>query len=163
MQVKAPRTHWEVEARTPTGELLWKEEFSNLVTNQGIDDLLQQYFKGVNYSASWYIGLVNSGAIFSAIDTMSLHTGWTENTGYTANNRQQALFGQVSSRATDNTGNKAVFVMSAPADISGVFLCTGGDKGGTSGILYAVANFSSGPHSLAADAVLTIAVTVTGA
>ena len=42
------------------GNLKWEDTAHNLVVNQGLQDMNTQYFKGSNYSAAWYLGLVNN-------------------------------------------------------------------------------------------------------
>lgn len=163
VEFKVPRTHWTIEAHSKEGELLWTEEIDNLVTDEGVNFLLEKFFRGANYTAGWYIGLVNDGGTFSTSDIASAHAGWTENVSYSAMNRPDAVFGPIGSKATDNAGSKAVFTMTANAAIMGVFLSSVATKGATSGALYAEAAFASGPKSLAIDAVLTVTVSVSGA
>ena len=158
-----PRTLWEVTCLRD-GEIVWTEEYANSVTDQGVNDLLMQYFKGAGYTASWYIGLVNSGQTFSANDTAASHAGWTENINYNGGTRPALVLGPIGNKTANNSANKATFTMNGGGgNISGTFLSTGSGKGSTSGILYATATFLSGNKNLIANDVLTVTCTVTGA
>lgn len=163
-EVIAPRTHWIVEAFTADGKLKWTEEFDNLVTDAGINDLLTQYFKGAGYNAAWYVGLVNTTPTFAVTDTMGAHAGWTENSNYTAATRPLLSLGPVGNKTASNIASKALFTMNgAGGTIAGVFLTTGNAKAGTTGVLYSEAAFASGNKTLVAGEILAVTCTVAGA
>lgn len=157
-----PRTLWEVNC-SRDGELLWTEHFRNLVTDQGVNDLLLQYFKGAGYNAAWYVGLVNSGNTFDVTDTAAAHAGWTENTNYNGGTRPTLQLGPVGNKTMTNVASKATFQMNgAGGTIAGTFLASSPTKGGTTGILYSEASFSNGSKILLANDVLSVTCTVTG-
>lgn len=161
--IKMPRTEWKIEARDAQGNLLWEEEIKNLVTNAGIDFALDKLFKGVNYTAAWFVGLVNEPATFAPEDTSALHPGWTENTLYDEPARPTLTLGTVANRSVDNAANRAVFTMNATAVISGVFLCTTNGVAGGAGTIYSEAAFANGPRNLSSGAILSVTVVATGA
>lgn len=163
MEFRAPRTHWEIEAHDKEGNLLWTESIDNLVTDEGINFLLDKMFRGLNYTAAWYIGLINDGGVLATSDTAAAHSGWTENASYTNLDRAPAVFGTVANKTADNTANRGTFTMTASANIMGVFLATGATKSGVADVIYSEAAFVSGTKNLAQDAVLTVTVTVSGA
>lgn len=162
-QVKAPRSKWQVEARSKEGELLWVEDFSNLVFDAGINHMLSTYFAGTSYTAAWYVGLLNGTPTLDAEDTMASHAGWTENTDYDEAARQTLVLGAVSSKSVNNSADRAVFTMSDAATIAGVFLTTSASKGLSSGTLYCAALFAEGSRVLAAGATLGVTCTLSGA
>lgn len=156
-------TLYHVECLRPDGTLRWAEDFRNLVVNAGLDDLLDKYFKGSAYTAAHYVGLVNGATsplpAYAAGDTMASHAGWTENQNYSEANRQTLTLGTVSGQSVDNSASKASFSINASVTIAGCFVADNNTKGGTSGVLYGVGNFTGGDK--AADNGDTINVTVT--
>jgi hypothetical protein len=153
------RQQWE--CRNEHGELLWVEDIHNLVVNEGLDDILDKYFKGSSYTAAWYVGLKGSGTIAVA-DTMASHAGWLEDTTYSNANRPTLTLGNVSGQSVDNSASKATFNINGTATLDGGFICTDNTKGGSIGILYGAADFAS-PHSVLTGYTLTLTATLTSA
>jgi hypothetical protein len=154
------RNTYLVECFDPDGNLKWRDETTNLVVNEGLDDVLTRYLKGSTYTAAHYVGLTGSTPTFAAGDTMSSHTGWTEVTDYSEAARQDYTPGTVSGQSVDNSASKASFSINADnTPIGGAFLATDNTKGGTAGILYGGAAFSAGDKT--ADNGDTVNVTVT--
>jgi len=156
--VRAPRARFDLTARDKDGNILWSETAHNIVTNGGLNDILDKYLKGSTYSASWFVGLKGTGSV-AAGDTLASHDNWSEITAY-ADNRKTATFGTVASQSVDNTASPAVFAINDTATIAGAFLCTAST--GTSGVLYNVADFTA-PRSLGDGDTLTVNVTLTAA
>jgi hypothetical protein len=48
---------YEFECFDKYGNLKWEERVKNLITNEGLNDVLNKYFKGSAYTAAWYVGL----------------------------------------------------------------------------------------------------------
>lgn len=155
------RSHWHIEARDAAGNLKWEETLENLVTTEGLNDVLNKYFKGSTYTAAWYVGLKNVGTIAIG-DTAAVHAGWAENTTYTEGARQTLTLGTVAAASVNNSASKAVFTISGAATIAGSFLISDSTKGGTSGVLFSAVDFSSS-RTLAATDVVTMTVTCTAA
>lgn len=128
------------------GNLKWEEKAHNLVVNEGLQNMNDEYFTGSGYTAAWYIGLVTgpgSGNTYAAADTLASHSGWTENTDYSGN-RKAATFGTPTTAdpsVIDNSGSVAVFAITGTATIAGAFLAS--VDTGTSGVLFSVSNFQS--------------------
>lgn len=163
VSIKMPRTSYLVECHDKDGNLKWREENPNIVFDRAIEDMLGIYFKGQPARTTWYLGLINTGASLLPTDTMASHPGWTENTNYNASQRPQAQFGVIVDKRMSNALNKALFTMAAPAgNIVGVFLVSDSTKGGTAGMLYAAAAFSSVKNTEATDTI-TVSATVFGA
>ena len=138
---------YSVECRDSSGNLKWIDTFHNLVVNQGLQDMNSQYFKGVGYTAAWYLGLVTgpgSGTTYAATDTLA-SKAWTENTNYTGN-RKAVTFGTATTAdpsVITNSASPSSFTMSANAQtIAGAFLCSVAT--GTSGILFSAGDFTGG-------------------
>jgi hypothetical protein len=137
---------FHVQCFDKDGNLKWDEKAHNLVVNEGLQDMNDEYFKGSGYTAAWYIGLVTgpgAGNTYAAADTLASHSGWTENTDYTGN-RKTATFGTPTTAdpsVIENSGSPAQFVMSGTATIAGAFLAS--VDTGTSGVLFSVSNFQA--------------------
>ena len=133
--VPAPHCRYAVECRAPDGSLKWREEFDNLVTTGGADDLLDKYF-GAVVSVGWYMGLLDGTP--AATDTLASHTGWTEQTPYTGN---RPAITWSSASGGSKAGSAVSYSITASATVSGAFLAS--VNTGTAGILYSAGNFSS--------------------
>lgn len=148
---------YRIECVGPDGEVKWVEEVANLVTDAGLNDLLDKYFKGSSYTAAFYVGLKGSGTI-AAGDTLASHGGWTEVTAYSGN-RKALTLGSVSGQSVDNSASKASFAINADdTEIAGGFVCTAAS--GTSGVLYGAANFTS-PRDADNGDTLNVQITLT--
>jgi hypothetical protein len=151
-----------VECFDKHGNFKWRDTIKNLVVNVGLDDSLDKYFKGSNYTAAHYVGLTDGTPSFAAADTMSSHSGWAEVTAYDETVRETATWGTVSSQSVDNSGNKASFTIDTNnTTVGGAFLCTDDTRGGTTGTLYGGGAFSAGDKVLDDDDVLNVTVTAT--
>jgi hypothetical protein len=132
----------------PDGVEKWSDTFHNLVVNEGLQDMNTKYFKGVSYSAAWYLGLVTgpgSGNTYAAADTLASHSGWTENTAYTGT-RPAVTFGTATTADPSVISNAAApvafSITSNAQTIAGALLCSAAS--GTSGVLFSVGNFTGG-------------------
>jgi hypothetical protein len=147
------------ELMGPDGQLKWRVVENNLVVNTGLDDILDKYWRGSNYSASHFVGLTDGTPTVDAADTMASHAGWAEVTAYSNATRPALTLGAVSGQSVDNSAAKASFNINADSTtIGGAFVCTNNTKGGTSGVLIGAVAFTGGDKS--ADNGDTLNVTV---
>jgi hypothetical protein len=135
------------------GNLKWEDTAKNLVVNTGLQDMNTKYFKGVTYTAAWYIGLVsNSGfSAYAAGDTLASHAGWTETTAYSGGNRATATFGTATTAdpsVINNSGSPAAFSITGTVTVKGAFLCNVQDNTNNTGLLFSVSNFTGGDRSV---------------
>lgn len=141
------------------GTIRWEEVIDNLVVTVGKNDLLDKYFAGSAYTATWYLGLVNGGTTptYAAADTMASHAGWTEITGYTQATRPQPTWSAASagSKATTATA----FSINASATIAGCFMTSNNTKAGTTGILYSAGSFTTGNRAVLSGDTLNVTYT----
>jgi hypothetical protein len=157
------RNKYTFECYSADGTLKWKEEVYNIVVNEGLNEILNKFWKGSTYTAAFYVGLVSSTPTIAAADTMASHGGWTEVTGYSEANRQALTLGTVASQSVDNSASKAVFNINATVTIGGAFVTTNNTKGGTTGILIGGAAFGAGNRSVISGDILNVTVTLTAA
>lgn len=147
-----------IDCYGPDGQLKWTEESHNIVTNVGLDHILDVTLAAATQVSTWYVGLKNAGAV-AAADTMASHAGWTENANYSEGTRQAYVEAAASSQSTTNSANKASFSIDTDSQtIAGAFLVSDSTKSGTSGTLLCVADFGS---SKSADDGDTLDVTYT--
>jgi hypothetical protein len=153
-----------VECRDADGNLKWEEEFPNLVVNEGLQYINTQFFKGITYTATWYMGLVNgpgAGNTYLAANTMASHAGWTENVAYVQSARPTMAFGSatLADPSVISTSTPVVFTMNASATIAGAFVTTDNTKSGTTGVLFSVGNFTVGDRSVVSGDTLNVTYT----
>lgn len=139
---------FHVECWDKDGFLKWEADAPNLVVNVGLQDMNTQYFKGSNYTATWYIGLYGAAASNNpaAGDTAALHAGWTEVTDYSQATRPAATFGTATTAdpsVISNSASPASFSINGTTTVGGAFLISNNTKGGTTGILFSAADFQS--------------------
>jgi hypothetical protein len=148
------------------GNLKWEAECPNLVVNVGLQDMNAKYFTGSAYTAAWYIGLYGSGASNSpaAGNTMSSHSSWTEETGYSQATRPACTFGTPTTAnpsVATNSASPAVYSINATATIGGAFLVSDSTKGGSTGTLYSASDFTSpGDRSVVSGDTLNVTYTL---
>ena len=133
------------------GNLKWEDKAHNLVVNEGLQDMNTKYFKGVTYSAAWYLGLITGPAAsttISAGDTLASHGatgagGWTEDTNYSGN-RKAVTFGSATladPSVISNSASPSQFAINGTTTIAGAFLAS--VDTGTSGILFSASDFQA--------------------
>jgi len=141
----------------------WSWTGSNLTTTQGLNDLLDKYFKGSGYTATWYCGLVDNAG-FSAYDAADTAAqingtnGWDEGVPYSNATRPTITLGTVSGGSVDNSASKCVFNINATLTVRGAFVISDDTKSGTAGFLYGEADFAAARAVLSGD---TLNVTTT--
>jgi hypothetical protein len=137
---------YRVECIGADGSRKWEGTMSNLVVDEGLQDMNTQYFKGSSYDAAFYLGLITgpaSGTSFAAEDSLASHAGWTEFTGYSGD-RKAVTFGSATDASPsliNSTGSPSSFAITGTAVVAGAFLCT--VASGTSGVLFSEADFDS--------------------
>jgi hypothetical protein len=152
---------YTVECVGADGQVKWSEQIKNLVVTVGKNSMLDQFFTGSNYSAAWYLGLVDgaSSPTYNAADTMASHTGWSEFTSYSNATRPAPSWGSASagSKATTATA----FNINGTGTVAGAFMTTDSTISGTTGTLYSAGNFSGGSRTVASGDTLNVTYTAT--
>jgi hypothetical protein len=153
--------YYHIECYDSLGNLKWEDGFKNLVTTVGLNHYLNSTLKN-SASTNWYAGLKGTGAP-NASDTMS-SKGWSEITSYSESTRPAYTAGTPSAGSVSNTASKAVFSINNTATVVGAFLVDGNTKGGTTGILLGVGDFSASRSVINGDTInLTVTCTITSA
>lgn len=159
---KSLSTHYKIECHDKDGVLKWVDEFDNLVVTAGLNDSLQQHFKGSAYTAAWFVGITGTAPTFAAGDTMASHTGWTDVTAISNATRPALTLGTVAAGSVDNSASPAVFTVNANGTvIGGAYVVNNSTKGGTTGTLYGGGAMTEGDRTLANLDVITVTLTLT--
>ena len=159
----APGALRELERLLTGGDLLFTDEYHNLVVNQGLDDLLAVTLSNGTKVSTWYIGLVNNSPTptYAAADTLPSHAGWVETTAYSIPAGVRATWvppgTTVTGQSVSNTASPASFTINATVTIAGSFLAS--VNSGTAGRLYSVGSFTAGAKGL--NNLDTLSVTAT--
>jgi len=128
---------------TKDGVFKERVALKNAPVNQGKNNILDTYFNGLTQisAGSWYIGLID-GTGFPALapgDTLTSHTGWTENTSYSGS---RPAWGQGSASAQAVTNASPItYTITGAGTLYGIFVC--GVATGTSGPLWSTAAFTT--------------------
>jgi hypothetical protein len=158
------------------GEVLWTEEFPNVVTTVGKNDLLDKYIQGSAFTqVGPFMGLISSvgyaaGAL--AADTMASHTGWAEAgnganfplwSTPASNARASVSWGAAAAGAKASTGVVFTFATTG-GTVKGCFLVLGtgavATNASTAGILFSAGVFTGGDKVVAPSDTLTITYTL---
>lgn len=155
---------WEFTCRDKHGRVKWRDTIKNLVTNEGLNHLLDVTLSAATQDTSWFVGLTDGTPTAAAADTLSSHSGWTEVTAYDEATREAYVDGGVSGQSVDNSGSAAQFTISTNnTTVGGGFLAGDSTKGGTTGVLYAVGAFSAGDKTLDDGDTIDVTATFTAA
>ena len=164
-----PRGRFVVE-HFRKGVKIGQYEFSNNVTNEGKNLLLNVQFNATTAITAWYLGLIDgSGTPTLAVgDTYAQiggTNGWNESTIYTASTRQAWGNGAAASQSVTNS-TSVVFNMNASGSVYGLFVVGGGSAAATKndhsggGTLWADAAFSSGTQTVTNGDQLKVTYTI---
>lgn len=170
---------YHVECRDASGNLKWEESFPNLVNAVGKQLLLDTLLRtsGTYTTVGPFLGLINGASpTFTAADTMTSHTGWTEFINYTVGGsavRGTAVFsassssGTTPSNVTTSAASAITYTITgAGGTVGGCFLCTGSGASSTlsntGGVLYSAGAFATAKVTTVGDTVsVTYSTTAT--
>ena len=153
-----PIGQWHVTCRSESGDIKWRDTIDNLVTTEGANQILLSTLSGAANSTIWYVGLKSTGSYVVA-DTAASHAGWSELIPY-ANPRKTwaATSSSVSAGSISNSTSVASFAITSSANVAGAFLISSSSQAATTGVLYAVGEFSAAKDVANGD---TLEVTAT--
>ncbi len=131
--------------------MISKEDCANLVTDEGVKQLLEIMFRSGTQITAWYFGLIDDAGIGAGVavtDVMASHAGWAESAAYTEANRQAWSPGAASGTGAGNrlltNGTPAVFSMNTNGtNLYGFFITSNNTKSGTSGKLFSTVAFAT--------------------
>lgn len=141
------------------GKKIWEEVVYNMVVNEGLNNVLDKYFKGASYTANHYLGLKSAGAV-TAADTLAKvgasTTNWDEFEKYSGN-RQLIQLGAVASQKVNNANNRNTFAISGVTNpvgeaVHGIMVAT--VASGSSGVLFGAVDFAAARTVLDGDSIV---------
>lgn len=143
---------------TDGDDITWSEAWTNIVVNEGLDELLDVTLSNGTQVTAWYIGLLGS--------TPSPLATWTAGdlaavdfVAYSEANLQTWQDDGVSGQSVTNSTTSDFSVTADTSTIGGGFLISSNTKATPAGTLYAAGAFSGGDK--AADSGDTLQVTAT--
>lgn len=137
------------------GEVIDAFDCDNLVTNEGLNSLLNVYLQAATQITTWYLGVFEGNYTPVATDTAATFVASaTESTAYTATARQAWTPATASGQSITNSANKASFTFNATKTIYGAFLSSASAQSATTGVLFSAAKFSAAKSVVANDQLL---------
>lgn len=157
------KSNWEWE-HYRDGKLIDQWTDTNLITNEGLDEILDVMFSSATQITSWYVAIFEDDYTPIAGNTYAT-PGYTESSAYSEGTRPAWSEGGVSSQSITNSASKATFTINATKTIYGASLVGGGTaastKGDTAGggTLYASSKFGVAKAVESSD-VLKVTITI---
>jgi hypothetical protein len=155
---------FHVECHDKDGNLKWVEDAHNIVTNEGLDAILDIMFHGSTQITTWYCLLFETDTTPAAGTTYATPV-FTECEAYDEATRPEYEEAAASSQSTTNSANKAEFTMNASKTLYGAAIVGGGTHGNTKGdaagggTLFCAAKFGSS-RSVVDDDVVQLTYTI---
>lgn len=116
----------------------------NIVTNQGLNSLLDIMFHGASQITTWYIGLFEGNYTpVATVTAATIASASTECTAYDEASRQEFVEAAASGQSITNVANRAQFTFNASKTIYGAFLVSASAKSATSGVLFSASKFAA--------------------
>jgi len=135
---------FEVVCIDINGEEKWREEVGNLVTNEGLNHILDAVIHAATPTDPWYVALFEDDYTPLAGDTYA-SPGYTESTAYSQVSRPEYEEAAPSGQSITNSANPASFSINATKTIYGASIVGGSNKGDVASgeVLLCAAKFSS--------------------
>jgi hypothetical protein len=146
------------------GNLLAAWEEKNLVTNEGLNDLLDEALAAAGNARSWFVGIFENDYTPLPGDTYAV-PGFTESTAYDEATRPAWVEAGAAVQQITNSASKAVFTMNATKTIYGACLMSSNVKGDVAAggaVMFSASKFSASRAVVATD-VLNITYTLQAA
>lgn len=106
------------------GKLLWKEDVSNIITDEGLDHILDVVLHAKTVIDPWYCVMAEDDVTPLAAHDYAA-PGYTETEAYDEGTRPEYVEAASSSQSVTNSANKAVFTMNATKTLYGAALVGG--------------------------------------
>ena len=137
------------------GEVIDEEVLKNLVVNEGLNDMLAVYLQGGTQKTTWYLGVFEGNYTPVATDTAStIAASSTESSAYSGGVRPTWTPAAPSGQSITNSASRASFTFNATKTIYGAFLISSSAIGGTSGVMFSAARFSTAKAVVNTDQLL---------
>lgn len=134
----------------------WRECVPNKIVDAGLTYGNGTKLASVTQITAWFLFLKGTGTV-AAADTMASHSGWSEITPYSDATRIAFTAAAGAAGVVSNSAAPASFTINGSSTLFGAGLVSNSTKGGTTGTLYSVADFSSSRAVVSTDTVLVTA------
>ena len=114
------------------GKLIWTEKTNNIITNEGLNHILDVILHGSTQITTWYCVLAESDTNAAAGMTYAVPV-YTETTAYDEATRPAYVEAAANAQSITNSANKAVFTINGTKTMYGAALVGGGTDGNTKG------------------------------
>lgn len=126
------------------GKVIDEFEDHNLVVTEGLNHLLNVYFGGTTAVSPWYLGIFSGNYTpVATVTAATIASASTEFTAYSSATRPEFVEAAAASGSMTNSASRASFVFTSAATIYGAFLVSTSTKGGSTGVLFSAARFST--------------------
>ena len=134
------------------------------VTNEGVNNLLNVYFKGAAQTATWYANVFCSNYTPVSDDKASTFPALATEatTQITEGTRQPLTLSNSTAQSVHNTANLATITAATAFTAYGAGVFSTATKGGVSGVMFCAGKFPS-PRALEVGDQLKIEVIINGA
>ena len=140
------------------GKVIDKWSDHNLVTNEGLNDLLQVYLGNGTQKTTWYVGLFEGNyPPVASVTGATVKSAANECVAYDEATRPEWVDAAAASQQITNTASKATFTMNASKTVYGAFLISANAKDGSNDAaskLFAISRFSAARSLVATDELL---------
>ena len=123
---------FQLECRDKNGKLKWTEDIHNIITNEGLDHILNVILHGTSAIATWYCVMSETNTAPAAGLTYAVPS-FTELQAYDEATRPAYVEAAASGQSITNSANKAVFTINDTKTLYGAALVGGGTDGNTKG------------------------------
>ncbi len=124
--------NFKAECFDSEGRLKWVEETHNIVTNEGLNHILNAVLNAATQITTWYCTLAETNTSAAAGMTYAVPS-YTETTAYDEATRPAYVEATSTAQSTTNSASPAVFTISATKTIYGASLVGGGSAATTKG------------------------------
>lgn len=126
------------------GKIIDEWDDHNLITDEGINNLLDVYLRNQTNAGTWYIGLFEGNYTPLVTDTgATIAANADETTALTNTVRPTWTPAAAAAKAITNSASKATFTFNADTTIYGGFLISNNVIGGNTGKCFAASRFTS--------------------
>lgn len=137
------------------GRVVDEWEDKNLITNEGLNHILNAVLHAATQITTWYVGVFEANATPLATWTgANVAANATESTAYDETTRPAYVEAASTAQSTTNLATPAQFTINATKTIYGAFLISTNTKADTAGVLLAAAKFSVARAVQAGDLLL---------
>lgn len=123
---------FKLECLDKNGRVKWVDEVHNLITNEGLDHLLDVLLHADTQVDPWYLAIFEDNHTPVAGDTYAV-PGYTECTAYDEATRPAYVEAAASSQSVTNSASPGTFTINATKSVYGAALVGGGSAPGTKG------------------------------